>query len=78
MELQAELYPGMSFPSWRLCCPPTTQIFLGGSGPTLTAWLSSGAEQLCIVWVVNEQGEWVGSVKVGSSGHPSRGWSRLS
>lgn len=24
--------------SWRLCSLPTTQIFLGGSGPTLDAW----------------------------------------
>ena len=47
-------------------CPNTA---LGS--PTLTAWLRSGAEQLGIVWVVNEQGEWVGSVKVGSAGHPS-------
>ena len=56
------------------CKRPDTAL----GSPTLTAWLRSGAEQLCVVWVVNEQGEWVGSVKVGSAGHPSRGWSRLS
>lgn len=70
--LQGKNLQEIPVPTGKKC--PNTAL----GSPALTAWLRSGAKQLCIVWVVNEKGEWVGSVKVGSAGHSSRGWSRLS